>query len=335
MLPFPSESQEICFQALLLRRRNAGRRSVAGESDYLLKTERAAIQQLYPFTSHYQIISGIKLHYLDEGRGDAVLFLHGNPTWSFLYRDYVRALSDRHRVVAVDHIGCGLSGKPGANAYSFTLEQRIADLESLIESLSLGDNLTLVVHDWGGPIGFGYAVCHPERIKNIVVFNSAAFPWPVGKKFPWLLRLCRKSRLVGYLIQRLNAFALPASYLMCAKRKLSPDIRKGYLAPYDTAANRIAIRRFIQDIPLEPDHISYRTIMSIKEGLPLLRQVPMIIFWGERDFIFDREICAEWSRYFPQARVHRFPEAGHNIAEDEAESILPLLRDFLELENRT
>jgi cis-3-alkyl-4-acyloxetan-2-one decarboxylase len=294
-----------------------------------LKTDRGAIQELYPFRSHSQIISGYAMHYLDEGQGDPVLLLHGNPTWSFLYRDYVRALSDHYRVVAVDHIGCGLSDKPGVRAYPFTLARRIADLEGLADALSLGDRLTLVVHDWGGPIGFGFAVRHPERIKRIVVFNSAAFPWPAGKKFPWILRLCRKSTLAGYLIQRFNGFALPASRLMCAKRKISPGIRKGYLTPYDNFLNRTAILRFIQDIPIETDHISYRTLVDIREKLPLLQQAAMIIFWGGKDFIFDRDICAEWTRYFPKAQVHYFPDAGHNVVEDETESILPLLRNFL------
>lgn len=296
--------------------------------------QKASPHPLYPFRSHYQVVSGHRLHYLDEGRGDPVVLLHGNPTWSFLYRDYVRALKDEHRVIAVDHIGCGLSDKPAEDGYPFTLERRIADLESLLASLALSEKITLAVHDWGGPIGFGYAVRHPDRIKQLAVFNSAAFLWPPGKKFPWSLRTCRRSRAAGYLIRWLNAFALPASYLMCTKQKIDSTIRRGYLLPYNSRANRVAIHRFIQDIPLEPDHVSHKTILDIQERLPLLRDVPMIIFWGGRDFIFDREICAEWSNYFPGAQVHMFPEAGHNIVEDEKDAILPLLRKFLATESR-
>jgi haloalkane dehalogenase len=294
-----------------------------------LRTEPPSIQTLYPFASHYHLISGFRLHYLDEGQGDPVLFLHGNPTWSFLYRDYVRSLRDRHRVIAVDHIGCGLSDKPGESGYPYTLERRIADLEELLDRLSLGKNLTIAVHDWGGLIGLGYAVRHPGRISKIVVFNSAAFSWPTGKKFPWVLRTCRRSWLAGFLIRRVNAFALPASYLMCKKRKIDSSIRKGYLAPYNTSSNRTAILKFIQDIPLEPEHVSYPMLKGIQDKLSSLQDVPMIVFWGGRDFIFDREICSEWSRYFPKATVHLFAEAGHNIVEDEKEAILPILRNFL------
>jgi haloalkane dehalogenase len=294
-----------------------------------LKTVPQSLQAYYPFASHDRLISGQRMHYLDEGSGDPVFFVHGNPTWSFLYRDYVCALRDQYRVLVPDHVGCGLSDRPSAGSYPFTLQRRIDDLESLLESIVPSGPISLAVHDWGGAIGLGYAVRHPDRIKRIVVFNSAAFLWPAGKKFPWILRLCRRSRAVGYLIQHWNAFAFPASYLMCTKRRIGATIRSGYLAPYRTPADRIAILRFIQDIPLEPDHVSYPTIMEIQGKLPLLRHIPMAIFWGARDFIFDREICAEWSRYFPQARVHLFPEAGHNIVEDEKEAIVPLLRRFL------
>jgi cis-3-alkyl-4-acyloxetan-2-one decarboxylase len=269
------------------------------------------------------------MHYLDEGQGDPVLFLHGNPTWSFLYRNYVLALRSEHRVIAVDHIGCGLSDKPAPGQYPFTLERRIADLECFLDHLEVKEKLALVVHDWGGPIGFGYAVRHPERIRKIAVFNSAAFFWPAGTRFPWILRACRTSRAVGWLIRNLNAFAVPASHLMCKKKKIDDDTRAGYLMPYRTRADRTAILRFIQDIPLEPEHISYPMLRDIQQALPRLCDVPMMIFWGAKDFIFDRHICAEWSRRFPKARVHMFPEAGHNVVEDEKEAILPILRDFL------
>lgn len=269
------------------------------------------------------------MHYLDEGQGSPILFVHGNPTWSFLFRDYVLALKGGHRCIAVDHIGCGLSDKPGRNDYPFTLSRRVEDLESLMESLGVASGITLAVHDWGGPIGFGFAVRHPEWIERLVVFNSAAFLWPPEKKFPWILRACRKSRVLGFLIDRWNAFAFPASYMMCAKKKVSAEVRNGYLAPYRTLKSRTAILKFIQDIPLGPDHVSYAAIRGVQEGLARLRGIPVTVFWGGRDFIFDQDICSEWSRYFPGAEVHLFREAGHNVAEDEREAILPLLSRFL------
>jgi pimeloyl-ACP methyl ester carboxylesterase len=294
-----------------------------------LNADFHSIQPLYPFEPHFQTVSGFRMHHLDEGQGNPVLFLHGNPTWSFLFRDYIHALRDQHRCIAVDHVGCGLSDKPGRDAYPFTLARRIEDLEALLKSLSVEKDITLVVHDWGGPIGFGFAVRHPEWLRSIVIFNSAAFLWPSGKKFPWILRACRKSHTLGCFIERLNMFALPASYLMCTKKTVSAQVRDGYLFPYRTLQNRTAILKFIQDIPLEPQHASYATMREVQAGLSRLQDVPITIFWGGRDFIFDREICEEWSRYFPRAVVHYFPEAGHNIAEDEKEAILPLLLRFL------
>jgi cis-3-alkyl-4-acyloxetan-2-one decarboxylase len=297
-----------------------------------LNTVPQSLRVHYPFAPHDRLITGQRMHYLDEGQGAPALFVHGNPTWSFLYRDYVTTLRDRNRILVPDHIGCGLSSRPGPDDYPFTLERRIDDLENWIESLALREPVSLAVHDWGGAIGLGYAVRHPDRIRRIAVFNTAAFLWPAGKKFPWVLRLARRSRAVGYLIQYWNAFAYPASRLMCTKRRISAGIRAGYLAPYRTPADRLAILRFVQDIPLGPDHVSYSALMGVQDRLPSLRHVPVAIFWGARDFIFDREICATWSRYFPQARVHMFPDAGHNVVEDEKDAILPLLRAFLSTE---
>ncbi len=272
------------------------------------------------------------MHYLDEGQGAPVLFVHGNPTWSFLYRDYVKALSSRNRVLVPDHIGCGLSARPGKEDYPFTLERRINDLEEWVESLALREPISLAVHDWGGAIGLGFAVRHPDRVKRIAIFNTAAFLWPERKKLPLVLRIGGQSRAVGYLIQHWNAFAYPASRLMCTKQRLSASIRAGYLAPYRTSDDRLAILRFVQDIPFGPEHISYSVLKGVQDKLQLLRHIPVAIFWGARDFIFDREICAEWARYFPQARLHMFPDAGHNVLEDEKDAILPLLLDFLSTE---
>src|SRR5512143_636445 len=141
-------------------------------------TPPASGHPLYPFASHYHVVSGYRMHYVDEGRGQPIIFLHGNPTWSFLYRDYIRALMEEYRIVAMDHIGCGQSDKPPRNRYPYTLARRIEDLDNLLAALTSNEKIALVVHDWGGPIGFGYAVRHPDRIKKLVVFNSAAFLWP-------------------------------------------------------------------------------------------------------------------------------------------------------------
>ena len=282
---------------------------------------------LYPFAGRFLELNGQRLHYLDEGRGDPVVMLHGNPTWSFYYRELVKGLRDEYRTVVPDHIGCGRSDKPSGRGYDYTLERRVLDLEALIDHLSLGDDLTLVLHDWGGMIGMAYASRHPDRVKRLVVLNTAAFLLPEGKRLPWSLRLCR-SPLGPLLVRGLNAFSRGA-VRYCTRRPLPPDVRADYLAPYDSWSNRIAVIRFVQDIPLRPGDRAYAIVRSVQEGLERFRGVPMLLCWGGRDFVFDGAFLAEWRRRFPAAEVHLFPDAGHLVLEDAGAEIVQLVRDFL------
>jgi haloalkane dehalogenase len=254
--------------------------------------------------------------------------LHGNPTWSFYYRDLVKALRTEYRTVVPDHIGCGLSDKPGDDRYEYTLDRRVDDLERLLDHLGLAADLTLVLHDWGGMIGMAYASRHPERLKRLVILNTAAFLLPAGKRLPFSLWLSRNTSLGALLVQGLNAFSRGAMHY-CATRPLSPAVRAGYLAPYDSWRSRIAVLRFVQDIPLGPGDRSFATVHAVQEGLDRFRDVPMLICWGGRDFVFDDCFLAEWHRRFPEAEVHRFAEAGHFVLEDASAAIIPLVRDFL------
>src|SRR6476469_1523032 len=159
---------------------------------------------LYPFTPRRFDRHGIGLSYLDEGAGDPVVMLHGNPTWSFYYRNFVLALRDSYRCIVPDHIGCGLSDKPPLSAYDYSLKSRIDDLEALLDHLNLRENLTLVLHDWGGMIGMAFAARYSERIKRIVASNTGAFPLPERKSLPWSLRLGRRTWLGAWLILKKN-----------------------------------------------------------------------------------------------------------------------------------
>ncbi len=273
-------------------------------------------------------LQGLRYHYLDEGRGEPVVMLHGNPTWSFYYRELVRGLRGEYRTVVPDHIGCGLSDKPGDDRYEYTLGRRVEDLEALLDYLGLRENLTLVLHDWGGMIGMAYAHRHPERVKRLVVLNTAGFRMPAGKRLPRSLWLFRNTPLGPLLIRGLNAFCRGAARY-CARRPLTGPVRAGYLAPYDSWRNRIAVLRFVQDIPLAPGDRSYELVREVDEGLHRFRRVPMLLCWGERDFVFDLDFLAEWRRRFPDAEVHRFPDAGHYVLEDAAAQIVPLVHDFL------
>src|SRR5579885_1237969 len=163
---------------------------------------------LYPFTSRFFLLPGnLRYHYLDEGAGDPVVMLHGNPTWSFFYRDLVCGLRDRCRAIVPDHIGCGLSDKPDDRHYDYTLRRRVDDLEVLLEHLGLRGDLTLVLHDWGGMIGMAYASRHPERVRRLVVLNTAAFGLPAGKRLPGSLWLCRNTPAGPLLVRGLGAFS--------------------------------------------------------------------------------------------------------------------------------
>jgi haloalkane dehalogenase len=280
----------------------------------------------YPFAPRFLDVGPGALHYVDEGPRDAapLLCLHGNPSWSFLYRRLARELRDRHRVVAPDHLGCGLSDKP--QGWSYRLADHVANLERLVEALDLRD-ITLVVHDWGGAIGFGMATRHPERVARLVILNTAAFP---EGRMPLRIALCRTPVLGEALIRRCNAFALAAVRMAVVKHeRMTPVVRRGFLAPYADAASRIAHWRFVQDIPMSPRHPSYATLEEIDAGIPRLADRPAAIYWGERDFCFTPAFRRMWERRLPGAEVHGIEDAGHYVLEDAHERILPWLRDFL------
>lgn len=280
--------------------------------------------ELYPFKSHYLSLNSLKYHYLDEGRGETLLMLHGNPTWSFYYRTLIQGLKDKYRCVVPDHMGCGLSDKP--QEYSYTLSQHIDNLEQLVDSLKLED-ITLVLHDWGGAIGMGYATRHPEKIKRLVVFNTAAFLSP---HIPMSINLCRVPVLGSVAIRCFNAFALGGVARGCQRPgRMTGKVRAGYLAPYNSYANRIANLRFVQDIPMTSDIPSYPLVQSIEAKLEQFRDRPILIIWGKKDFCFNDHFLSRWKKLYPGAELHEVSDAGHYIVEDACEQIIPWMRNFL------
>ena len=282
-----------------------------------------ALRAEYPFAPHFhEPQPGVRMHYVDEGQGMPVVMLHGNPTWSFMYRKVVRALAPQFRCIAPDHVGCGLSSKP--QDYSYRLATHIANLRSLIDGLGIG-RFHLIVHDWGGAIGMGVATAMPERLGKLVVMNTAAFR---SLHIPKRIAVCKVPGIGALLIRGMNAFAGGAA-VMAKANPLPPQVRAGFLWPYRDWHDRVANLRFVQDIPLHPAHPSYRTLEGIEARLPLLAQKEMLLCWGMRDWCFDSRFLAEWRRRFPQARAHEFPDAAHYLLEDAGERIIPLIRDFL------
>jgi pimeloyl-ACP methyl ester carboxylesterase len=287
------------------------------------------VSPLYPFAGHFLPRPAGKLHYLDEGAGEPVVMVHGNPTWSFYYRYLVLALRGNYRCVVPDHIGCGLSDKPPESLYDYSLKSRIDDLEALLEHLELRENITLVLHDWGGMIGMGYAARHPERVKRIVASNTAAFRLPKSKRLPWSLWLGRNTRLGAWLILKRNAFCRAAAKWCVTRRPLPPDVRAMYLRPYDSPGHRVAVLKFVQTIPLRPADPGYDIVTQVEESLPSFRDVPTLLLWGLRDFVFDEHFLAEWRRHFPHAEVHAWPDCGHYLLEDAGDEAIIRVREFL------
>jgi haloalkane dehalogenase len=271
------------------------------------------------------------MHYLDEGPRDApvVLMVHGNPTWSFYYRNLVLALRDRYRCIVPDHIGCGLSDKPGDDRYTYTLSQRISDLGALMDHIRPATPLHLVVHDWGGMIGFGWAIERPAQIGNMVIGNTAAFRMPAEKKLPATLKLVRNTKIGALLVQGLNAFSGIAARV-AFKKPVSAGIRKAYTGPYDSWDNRIATLRFVQDIPLGPGDPSYGIVQRTEARLPEFAGKPCLLAWGGKDFVFDRHFLKQWQRIFPHAQLLEYADCGHYIFEDGGPSLMLAVREFLD-----
>lgn len=281
-------------------------------------------------SSFFTEINHRKMHYLanENLQAEPVVMIHGNPSWSFYYRYLFSALSDNYYCIAPDHIGMGLSEKPDNN-YSFTLEQRVDDLEVLLDKLAVTRDITLVMHDWGGMIGLAYATRHPDRIKRLVISNTAGFHIPAGKKIPWQLQLSRLPILGKLAIQGFNAFCRGAVNQCVTRKPLIPEIASAYISPYDSWHNRLSVLRFVEDIPLKKTHISFPIITEVDNQLNQFASLPMMICWGLNDFVFDRDFLNEWKRRFPNADYHEY-DAGHYLLEDAGDEVIPAIQTFLQ-----
>ncbi len=270
------------------------------------------------------------MHYLEGGKGNAetVLMIHGNPSWSLYFRKLFNALIDQYHCIVPDHIGMGLSDKPDDD-YSFTLQQRVNDLDALLSSLDANEKLTLVVHDWGGMIGLAYATRYPDRIKRLVISNTSGFHIPAGKAIPWQLKLSRIPLLGKLAIQGMNAFCRGAVKQCVTRQAMPNDVAAAYLEPYDSWPHRLSVLRFVEDIPLDKHHVSYAVVDEVDRKLEQFAGIPILICWGLNDFVFDNDFLHEWKHRMPQAEYHEF-DAGHYLLEDAAEDVIPVIKHFLQ-----
>jgi len=286
------------------------------------------LKKEYPFTPRVFLTPwGVKMSYLDEGlSGDpkeAVLLLHGNPTWSFYYRKLIPKIFGQMRCIVPDHIGMGLSDKPAD--YNYTLKTRIDDIELLVNSLGL-KKVHLVVHDWGGAIGMGWAVRNPSLVGKIVILNTAAF---TSKVLSRRIAFCRTPILGPWFIRALNGFAWPATWMAMARRKMTLVEKAGYLFPYNSWDNRVAVNRFVQDIPMTSTSQSRKTLEAIESGLGQFENHSIFIVWGGKDFCFNDYYYNKWIERYPKAQALYLRDTGHYILEDCEPAVLDRIAQFI------
>lgn len=274
--------------------------------------------QLFPYESRSLDVDGCRLHYIDEGRGPVMLLLHGNPTWSFLYRHLVARLVHRFRCIALDYPGFGLSSsRPG---YGFTPAEHAAVVERFVAELGL-DSFTPVVHDWGGPIGLAVASRHPERVRALVITNTFAWPVDGDRHFELFSRLMGGA--VGRLaIRRANAFVnvmVPAG----TRRRLSPVEMAHYRAPFPTPDARMPTYVFPREILASREFLA-----EVEAGLPRLAHLPTLLAWGGKDVAFRATERHRFEAVFPRHHSVVFEHARHYIHEDVPDELAAAIEEW-------
>lgn len=283
-----------------------------------------------PFARRDVTVEGVRLNVVDDGpRGarETMLFLHGNPAWSFLWRRFLRAgIAAGHRVVAPDLAGFGLSDKPRDAAYH-TLDRHVANLEAIAETFELRD-LTLVLHDWGGPIGLGFAVRQPQRVKRLVLTNTVAF----APKKPRPLSAWHQF-MAGPLGQFFGVHAnlvAQSAFRYGVREPLAREVREAYLWPMRDHGARIAAAALVRMVPGRPQHRTAEALRRIEAGFAALQDKPVLVLWADRDPVMGPKLAERWLQAFPRAEVrHVAPEAGHFWQEDAPEAFEGPLFGFL------
>jgi len=275
--------------------------------------------RLYPFEDRYVQIDGSMVHHVDEGAGPTLLFLHGNPTWSFLYREIIIGLRSEYRCVALDYPGFGLSvARPG---YRFTPAEHADVVAQVVERLELTD-VTLMVQDWGGPIGFAVATRAPQRFSRFVIGNTWA--WPKTDAGTQAFSRILGSAVGRYLIERRNFFVeriLPAGI---RRRRLSDDEMNAYRGPFPTPASRRPVAVFPREILRSGKFLS-----DVADALPELADRPALVLWPTGDFAFRERERTRWEALFPTHRTVLLDGAGHYLQEDAATEIVTAITDFV------
>lgn len=283
---------------------------------------------LLPFESVPLRVGRHTLRYLDEGSGpEVILCVHGNPTWSYYWRRVVERFSPTHRVIAIDHLGCGRSDKPSRSQFDYRLASHRDNLIELIEKLDLR-RTTLLAHDWGGAIGLSAIMNCRDRVSRIVLLNTGGFP---PSYVPWRIAACRTPLLGTFTVRGLNLFARAAVRMAMSRQRMSSEVARGLLAPYDNWAHRVAIDGFVRDIPMSSRHPTFATLADLESDLPSLSSIPSLLIWGMQDWCFRPDCLRRFQQVWPGAQSVEIPDAGHYVMEDAAEETLSAIASFLAL----
>ena len=294
----------------------------------MLALKDETFEGTFPFAPHYHSIDGVDMHFVDEGSGEPVVMVHGDPTWGYLYRNFIPVLSQRRRCVVPDQMGMGKSANPQERSL-YRLQQHRANLEALLLHLDLHD-ITLVLHDWGGPVGLGVATRHPERIKRLVLMNTWAFaPWP-GGPFPRLLELIRSERGEAFVLQK-NGYLEPALRgTTYHSEQLTKIVMEAYRAPYPTPESRLALLCWSRDIPVQETDVSYAEMKQIEQGLSQFSRTPILLVWGMKDPVLSVSVLHRWQQLYPHATTHELEDASHFLQEDAPERVVQWIEAFLD-----
>jgi cis-3-alkyl-4-acyloxetan-2-one decarboxylase len=280
----------------------------------------------FPFESRFLDADGVRLHYVDEGPADAppLLFVHGNPTWSYMWRRPIAELSSKgHRCVAFDHMGFGRSDKP-PQLSAYSLERHVGNALALVDALDL-TGVTLVAHDWGGPIGLGALLQRADRLRRVVLMNTWA--WELPSFLPPFLREFRTEGLGEILALGGNLFveSIPGGM---HRRDTDPVMMEAYRAPFPDYWSRAGTLAFQREIPLTERDRSARLMASIHDQLSQV-SAPVKLVWGMRDPVFQPVFLEQWCELFPNAETVELADASHFVVEDNPDAVTAAIEDFL------
>jgi len=278
-------------------------------------------QQEYPFTPKQFSLPMGTMSYVDEGAGEPVVMVHGNPVWSFVYRHFIEHLRGNYRCIAMDHIGFGLSDKPFE--WSYRPQAQGENLQALLDSLDL-TGINLIVQDWGGPIGLSYAVNNPERIKRLIILNT--WMWPVNDDWYYRAFSGFMGGVAGrFLIRRFNFFARVVTRMAYGdKSKIPPRIHAHYLNALPTPQSRKGSWVLPREIIASSDWLTQ--LWAQRENLSAK---PAMLAWGMKDIAFREKELNRWASLFPQASITRYEDAGHYVQDEKGPELVLLVEKFI------